>query len=120
MAEENDVIYEGDDRRAEPRSIDEQYSSVEFSLKDLTYLYQFKIWDTSQSGISILVKEGSEVLEHLQIGDVLDMKYYPKELSDEPVRLKTEIRHITGDVPERIKGHYMVGLSVCEKQEDNP
>jgi hypothetical protein len=109
---ENSTTHPGDDKRSEPRSIDEQYSSVEFSISKVHSLYQFKIWDVSPSGMSILVKEGSEVLNHIRVGDILDMKYYAKDSSEGTVTLKTEIRHITRDVPERIKGHLLVGLSI--------
>ena len=88
---------------------------MEFSLGSVNCLYQFKIWDVSPSGMSILVKEDSEVLNHIEIGDILDMKYYPKKTSEDPVRLRTEIRHITRDVPERIKGHILIGLSINNK-----
>ena len=110
----------GPERRSEPRSIDKRFSSVEFSINKLNFLYQFRIWDTSQSGMSILIKEDSEVLEHLHVGDMLEMKYYPEELYDKPVSLKTEIIHITRDVPDRIKGHYLIGLSACEEECEDP
>ena len=110
----------GPERRSELRSIDKRFSSVEFSINKLNFLYQFRIWDTSQSGMSILIKEDSEVLEHLHVGDVLDMKYYPEELYEKPVSLKTEIIHITRDVPDRIKGHYLIGLSACEEECEDP
>lgn len=107
----NNDTNKNDDRRSEPRSIYERYSSLEFSLNKINYLYQFKIWDVSPSGMSILVKKDSEILKHIDIGDVLDMKYYPKESTEEPINLKTEIRHITRDVPERISGHVLIGVS---------
>lgn len=114
--QKNEISPSGMERRSEERSIVELYSSVEFSLKKLDYTYQFKIWETSNSGMSILVSDGSVILEHLEIGDVLDMKYYPSNSSDEPVIMKTEIRHITRDVQERIKGHCLIGLSIIDKE----
>ena len=112
MEEKQKKDFEGSDRRSEPRYLEGEYSSVELSLKELNFVYQFKIWDRSKSGMSILIKEDSEVLRHLKVGDILDMKYYPEESADEPIRLRTEIRHVTRDVPEKIKGHYLVGLLV--------
>lgn len=116
MGDGNDNTYRGKDRRSEPRSIIDKFSSVEFSIRDLVYVYQFKIWETSSSGMSILVKEDSAILEHLKIGDVFDMKYYPTDASEEPVSLKTEIKHITTDDQNRFKDHCLVGLTVIEKQ----
>ena len=115
MKDRDDSAYKGKDRRAESRSIVDKYSSVEFSIKELVYNYQFKIWEISPSGMSILVKEDSAVLEHVKVGDILDMKYYPVDLSEEPASLKTEIRHITKDDQDRFKGHYLIGLAIIEK-----
>ena len=115
MKEKDDAINKGIDRRSEPRSIVDKYSSVEFSASDIAFTFQFKIWEPSLSGMSIMVKEDSAVLDHLKVGDILDMKYYPAKLSGDPIILKTEIKHITKDVIERIKGHFLIGLSVLEK-----
>ena len=117
MEDTDQSIYEGRERRAESRSLAERYSSVECSIKDLPYNYQFKIWDTSPSGLSILIKEDSAVLEHLKVGDTLEMKYYPVNMSRPPDSFKTKIKHITKDEMSRFKGLYQVGLSVSEKKE---
>lgn len=119
MGERDDVVKSAVDRRTEPRSIVDKYSSVEFSVSDVAFIFQFKIWETSPSGMSILVKENSSVLECLNIGDVLEMKYYPVDVSEGPITLKTEIKHITKDVQERIKGHYLVGLTISKKHKSN-
>ena len=116
MAMEKDDKYQGQERRSEPRSIADRYFSVEFSLRNLDHVYQFQIRETSSSGLCVLVKEGSAVLKHLQVGDVLDLKYNPSNLSDEPEHLKTEIKHITRDDWGRFRGHYMVGLSLLGRE----
>jgi len=116
MGKKKDFSGKSVDRRAEDRSIVDKYSSVEFSVSNIAFIFQFKIWETSSSGMSILVKEDSSILDHLKVGDVLDMKYYPENLSQDPIIIKTEIKHITKDVIERIRGHFLIGLSVSEKQ----
>ena len=113
MENHDDNAFNGLDRRSESRSIVE-YLSVEFSVRNLAFVYQFKIWETSTSGMSILIKEDSAVLEHLNVGDVLDMKYYPVKSSDEPQSFKTEIKHITKDEENRFKELYLVGLTIIE------
>ncbi|MEE8541555.1 MAG: PilZ domain-containing protein [Desulfobacterales bacterium] len=103
-------------RRSEPRSVVDQYYSVEFSIGSTGPIaYQFKIRNISKSGMGILVKEDSDLLEHLSAGDLLNMKYYPVDLSEQPKHLKTEIKHITKDDQGRFKGHYLVGLSVVSE-----
>jgi hypothetical protein len=105
------------ERRSEPRSIVDKYYSVEFSLSNMAFSYQFKIWDLSSKGLSVVVKEGSELLKHLKVGEVLRLKYYTTDASTHTEYLRTEIRHITKDQGERFRGHYLVGLSIFENQD---
>ncbi len=111
----NDLI----ERRSEPRRIIDQYYSVEFSLPDCAFVYQFKIWDMSSKGICVLVKEDSDLLNHMKVGDVLNLKYYTTEASKSAEFFKTEIKHITRDERGRFKGVYLVGLSILESQDAN-
>ncbi len=106
-------------RRVDPRTIIEKFYSVEFTLSDLEFIYQFKIWDISANGICVLVKDDSKVLSHVKVGDILNMKYYPSEVLSPVKHLKTEVKHITKDEQGRFKGHHMVGLSILEKQNSD-
>jgi len=107
------------ERRSKPRSIIDRYYSVEFSISGTTYVYQFKIWDISPKGICVLVKEDSDLLNYLKVGDILDLKYYTTDSSKPVEYLKTEIRHITKDEKGRFKGLYLVGLLILEDQDSN-
>lgn len=102
------------DRRSNQRITPDRYYSVQFSVKDLAYIYQFKIRDASAQGLCILVDENSEVLKHLKSGDVIDMKYYLSEFMGTTETFKTEIRHVTKDADNRFKGHCQVGLHILE------
>ena len=107
-----------EDRRSEPRTIMDQYYSVEFAIGDETpSLYQFKIWNMSPIGMCLLVKEGSDILKSLKVGDIVDMKYYTVEVSKPTNYMKTEIKHITKDDKGRFKGHYLIGISILEDQD---
>ncbi len=61
-----------------------------------------------------MVKEGSELLNCLKVGDISELKYYTTNSSKPIEYLKTEIRHITKDEEGRFKGVYLVGLSILE------
>lgn len=89
-------------------------SSVEFSVNTLELVYQFKIIETSASGMSFIIKEGSVVLEHMKEGMVLDMKYYPEGVREAPKFLKTKIMHITKSALPRYKGHFQVGIMLVD------
>jgi hypothetical protein len=77
------------------------------------------MWDISPKGICVLVKEDSDLLNHLKVGDILDLKYYTTDSSRPIEYLKTEIRHITKDEKGRFKGLYLVGLSILEDLNSN-
>lgn len=102
------------EKRAEPRSMAGQYSSVEFTTSSSVLIYQFKVWNIAAKGMCILVKETSEAMQHLNVGDILEMKYYPVDRSGPPEMLKTEIRHITKNDEGRFQGHFFVGLLILE------
>jgi hypothetical protein len=108
------------EKRSEPRDIVDKFYSVEFALKGIDFVYQFKIWNMSSKGMCVLIKEDSDVLKHLRAGDVMDMKYYSSDALSPTERLQTEIRHITKDEEGRFKGHVLVGLSILGNKESNP
>ena len=105
------------ERRSEPRDIVDKFYSVEFSLKGIDFVYQFKLWNMSSKGMCVLIKEDSVVLEHLKAGDIVDMKYYSSDSLSPTEHLQTEIRHITKDDEGRFKGHFLVGLSILGNKE---
>jgi hypothetical protein len=105
------------EKRSEHRTITDQFYSVEFSISDVPSLYQFKIWNLSSKGICLLVKEGSDILKNIKVGDIVNMRYYTAEASKPTEYLKTEIKHITKDDEGRFKGHYLIGISIQEDQD---
>ena len=102
------------EKRSEPRSIVNEYYSVEFSVGDIPFLFHFKIWDVSSKGMCVLVKEGSDVLKHLKVGDLVDMRYYRPDSLKPTDSFKTRIRHITKENNGPLSGHYLIGLSIPE------
>lgn len=103
-----------EERRAESRTVIDEYYSLDFSIGDATFVYQFKIWDLSSKGMCLLIKEDSEVLKHLKAGEMMEMQYYKEDSSHQGDYMKTKIMHITKDDTGRFKGHYLVGISLLE------
>ena len=99
-----------EEKRSEPRALNDSAFTVEFSLAGIAYAFQFKLLDTSPKGLSILVNKKSRLLEKLEVGDVLNMRVYkPSTRRAMPHGyLQTETRHIT----ERPNGNFVVGFSV--------
>ena len=91
------------------------YYSVEVSLNGFDR--KFKLWNMSSRFMSILVKEGSDILAFLKSGDILNMRYYTPS-ADSPSRdLDTKVRDITKNEQGRFKGHYMVALEIVTNQD---
>jgi len=107
------------EKRSEPRSIIDEYYSVNLSIDEKPSVFQFLIWDMSLKGMCLLVKEDSDALTYLQVGQVFEMKYYKRDASKPAEFLKTEIRHISKDDEGRFKGHYLVGIAILENHNSH-
>ena len=92
------------------------YYSVEFEISECTFVYQFRVRNLSSKGICVLVKEGSDLLNYVKSGDILNLKYYTTDLTMPIEYLKTEITDITKDAGGRFKGVYSVELSIMENE----
>ena len=105
------------ERRSEHREQVYQYHSVEFSINGLELPYVFKIWNIASMSMCVLVKEDSDILPRLKVGDRLNIKYYSTGSIDPPKYQETAIRYITKGEQGRFKGHYLVGLEILETQD---
>jgi hypothetical protein len=94
----------------------DEYYSVELALEGLHYLHQFRIWSIQNGSLCVLVKESSEILGSLRVGDVMRMKYYTMDSLCPTRDLHTEIKHITKEEQGKFKGHYVVGLCILDNQ----
>ena len=104
------------EKRSERRTIIDQYYSVEFSIIGAVFTYQFKIWNISSKGTCVVIREDSDILKRLKVGDILNMKYYQADTSKPTEYLRTKIKHITRESEGQFKGHYLVGLSIIKGQ----
>ena len=95
----------------------EKYYSVEISVNGLNVPYQFKIWQITSRCVWVLVKEDSDILPLVKLGDTLNIKCYPANRAFAPDIKDTTIRHITMYDQGRCKGHYLVGLEILESQD---
>ncbi len=102
----------GMDQRSEPRVVLTKYHCVEVQTIKTLVTYQFKIWNISSKGMCLLVGSRSKFLSSVEIGEIVEVKYYPLDLSWPPDVKRTEIRHITKADPERFKDHCFVGLMI--------
>jgi hypothetical protein len=103
-------------RKFQMRSPSLEFHSVEFKVNGLPYLFQFKIWNTSQKQMFIMVKESSDILKRIKEEDIISMKFY-HSASKYPMRLKTEIDYIREGKDGRFRNHFLVGLKILSDQK---
>lgn len=96
----------------------EEFYSVEIPLDGLEFLHQFKIWNIDPETLFVVVKEESEILPCLRVGDTIRMKYYIMNPASPPKYLPTKIKHITKEDQGRFKGHVVIGLDILEDQTE--
>ena len=114
MTEEISAEYPSE-RRAYPRQPSHKFHSVEMKLASLP-IYLFKLKDVSENGACFMVKEGSAILKHLKVGQILNMRYHAEDESEPSEVFKSEIKYITKALEKPYKGHYLVGIIIREKQ----
>ncbi len=99
-------------QRTEKREVIKQYYSVEIAIDGAGHINQFVIYDMSASGLCLLVREDSGLLDKIKVGERYRMKYYPVNLLEKVRYIDTRICHITRSGNNSLSGHYMVGLAL--------
>lgn len=106
------------ERRTEPRKNAEQYHSVEFNLGGAVPIYQFGLRDISENGACIVVKTDSPILKHIEVGQIMNLKFYEHGIYNPASLLKSEIRHISAGTPGHNEGLVMIGIRILERAEN--
>ncbi|MBA3036206.1 MAG: PilZ domain-containing protein [Desulfobacterium sp.] len=104
------------DRRKENRLFGDQYHSVQIAKPEFELAYHFRIRNISTKGMCIIVRQDSKIMEHLNVGDIFEMQFYPMKESDPVENAKAEIKHISKDDLGKFRGHYLVGLNKLEPE----
>ena len=102
------------ERRSEIRENLEKMQSLELKLPNLP-IYVFKVKDTSSNGICFLVKGDSDILNHIQVDQVLNMRWHAEDMTKPPEVFISEIKHITKIDKGPYENHQLVGLMILEK-----
>jgi hypothetical protein len=102
-------------RKRQEKGIAEEYCSAELLIDGLELPYQFRIQDISAPCLYVLVKENSDIVSRLKVGETLNVKYYSANSNPPKGYQKTAVRDITKNDRGRLKGHYLVGLEILER-----
>jgi hypothetical protein len=100
-----------EERRSEIRQDAKDCYSAEIKLVGVP-IYEVKLKDLSSKGACILFNDNSSLLDHLQIGKTLTVKYFFEDRSKPSETFQAEVKHITDVKKGRFKGYYSAGLSI--------
>ena len=103
-------------RRSDPRRTTLRNYRIEIKLIGKP-IYQFRVTDVSSNGAGILVKEDSDFLNLIEVGQIVDADFISPSGADPTGNYKAAIRHITKPSDGKNEGHCLVGLSILEKIE---
>ena len=114
MAKDN--YSESEDLRTQVRTAATDGASVEFTFPGSMIVYQFPLRDWSYTGLGILVRQDSKILDHIREGQVFSVTLRREGIGFALEVYKVEIRHISDPEQGRHPGHKVVGLSILEKE----
>lgn len=92
-------------------------AEIKISGDDLGY--QFRLREINGDRGCFFVSENSAVLKILNVGSILDMKYWTAQKTRRVKYVRAEINHIAKQTHEPFKGHYKVGLSILQTKGMN-
>ena len=87
-------------------------AEIKISSDDLGY--QFKLRQIDDYRGSFFVNKNSSILSLLEVGSVLDMKYWTADKIRRVKSVKAEVNNIAKQNHEPFKGHYKVSLSILK------
>ena len=90
-------------------------AEIKISRNDLGY--QFKLQEIDEHQGCFFVRDNSAVLGMLNVGAVIDMKYWTAQKTRRVQYVSAQISNITRQNHEPFKGHYKVGLSILQTKD---
>ena len=101
-------------KRAEPRRAQLRNYRVEIKLIGEP-IYQFRVTDVGTKGAGILIKEDSDFLSMIKVGQIVEVDFISPEGTAPSGNYKAAIKHITKLGKGKNDGHCVIGISILEK-----
>ena len=104
------------EKRADPRRIQLRNYRIEIKLIGEP-IYQFRVTDVSSYGAGLLVKEDSDFLSLVKVGQIVNADFLSPDGTDPKGTYRAEIKHISKPKKGKNGGHCLIGLSISEQIE---
>ena len=92
----------------------DSYFRAEIKISSDDLGYQFKLRQIDDHQGCFFVNKNSSILSLLEVGSILDMKYWTADKIRRVKSVRAEINNIAKQNHEPFKGHYKVKLSILE------
>jgi hypothetical protein len=77
--------------------------------------FHVKLKDISKNGACFIVNSDSSLLNHVKVGDRVDIQLHLTDGANKAAFYKSKILHITEAVGGRFNNHFMVGLGILQR-----
>lgn len=104
--------------RSEIRNLASEGASLSFKPPGGTWEYHIKLRDFSASGLGLLVKEDSDLLKQIKVGDVFTVNYHEDTSPVTVQHRNVQVRHIYFPATGIPENHMIVGLRFLEQNGD--
>lgn len=104
--------------RSEVRNLASEDASICFRPPGGEWEYQIKLRNFSDSGLGLLVKENSDLLKHICVGDVFAVNYHQGVASMKARNFTVQVRHISFSAAGIPKQHVIVGLYFLKRDDE--
>jgi|GEM_PF-183762 len=110
-----DGLESASDRRTDPRFDNLKHGTAVIRISGIP-IYVFKLKDVSEKGTCFVVKEDSNLLRNIQVGQEIEIQTVLNESgSVSTVFQRSKITHITKPGEGRFKGHLLIGVKVLNR-----
>jgi hypothetical protein len=104
--------------RSEIRNPAFEGASISFKPTGGVWEYQIKLREFSDSGLGLLVKQDSDLLKQICVGDVFAVNYYENSVPMTVQHRTVKVRHISFPPTGTPENHMIIGLRFLEQDDD--
>ncbi len=104
--------------RSNVRNLASEDASISFRPPGGQWEYQIKLREFSDSGLGLLVRENSDLLQHIHVGDVFVVNYHRGIDTMAAQNFKVQVRHISFPANGMPEKHVIVGLYFLERDDE--
>ena len=82
-------------------------------------IYQFRVTNVTAKSAGLLIKDDSAFLKTIEVGQIIEANFISPEGTTPYGLYRAKIKHITKLDKQEFKGHYLVGLFIMRKLNNN-